>query len=87
MTRTSIIKTAPNEVTLHVPGEAPRIFWVPSCGGYVHEGVGHAEDRQACAGLGIRGGTLRAEDGDDLLALVRKEWAKARRLSVQQEWR
>jgi hypothetical protein len=88
---TMIRKTADNEVTVQaidpLSGEAVTwTYWVSRCGGYVREGAQHtADDPQVCAGLGSRGPTLTATDGDDLLRVIRREWAaysrKAARLA------
>jgi hypothetical protein len=86
---TTIRLTAANEVTLRavdpVTGEAvTRVFWVPSCGGYVREGERHLPtDPQVCAGLSRRGSTLTATDGDDLLRVIRREWAAYRRAAAR----
>ena len=90
MTRTTITKTADTEVTLiavdpYTGETATRVFWTPVSGGYVREGSRHsADDRQVCGGLSSRGYTLTASNGDDLLALIRREW-RAYRASAQQE--
>jgi hypothetical protein len=86
---TTIRKTADNEVTLTAidpaTGEAVTwTFWVPRCGGYVREGARHLPtDPQVCAGLGHRGNTLTATDGDDLLRVIRREWAAYRRAAAR----
>jgi hypothetical protein len=36
-------------------------------------------DPQVCRGLSRRGSTLTATDGDDLLRVIRREWAAYRR--------
>jgi hypothetical protein len=85
MTRTTITKTGSNEVTLRAidpfTGEATtRVFWITHSGGYVREGERHnADDRQVCNGLGHRGPTLTAQDGDDLLRTIRVEWKAYKR--------
>jgi hypothetical protein len=86
---TTIRKTDTNEVTLNavdpLTGEAvSRTYWVPRCGGYVREGALHLPtDPQVCAGLGRRGNTLTATDGDDLLRTIRREWAAYRRAAAR----
>jgi hypothetical protein len=86
---TTIRLTGTNEVTLRavdsVTGEAvTRVFWVPSCSGYVREGARHLPtDQQVCAGLSRRGSTLTATDGDDLLRVIRREWAAYRRTAAR----
>ena len=85
MTRTTITKTADNEVTLTaidpIDDEAIRwVFWIPTNGGYVRKGERHSpDDRQVCVGLDTRGNTLTASDGDDLLRIIRREWQAYRR--------
>lgn len=46
-----------------------REFWIPNNGGYVYEGT-----NQVCDGLTRRGPTLSAENGSDLLRVIRHEW-------------
>lgn len=56
-----------------------RLFTIAR-GGYVRQGADHsANNPQVCEGLGGRGVTLKAEDGDDLLRVIRSEWRKYRR--------
>ena len=90
MTRTTITKTAENEVTLTAVDpisdeEINWVFWTPTSGGYVRKGAAHsADDNQVCAGLDNRGNTLTATDGDDLLRLIRREWQVYRKSAVTQ---
>ena len=85
MTRTMITKTADKEVTLTAidpwtDEPMTRVFWIPACGGYVREGEHHtADDRQVCNGLERKGNTLRADNGDELLSIIRREWQVYRR--------
>lgn len=85
MTRTTITKTAANEVTLIALDpwsgeEVCWVFWIPTSGGYVRKGERHSpDDRQVCAGLSSVGSTLTADDGDELLALIRTEWKSYRK--------
>lgn len=87
MTRTTISKTAHNEVTLSAIDpfsgeESVRVFWLN--GSYVREGKSHfANDPQVCAGLSYRGNTLMAVDGDDLLRVIRREWQAYRKAAKQ----
>lgn len=89
MTRTTITKTANNEVTLIAldpwSGEEVRwVFWIPTSGGYVRKGERHSpDDPQVCVGLSNRGSTLTASDGDDLLALIRNEWKSYRKEAMR----
>jgi hypothetical protein len=86
--RTTITKTGTSEVTLTATdpwtGETIQwFFWIPTSGGYVREGAGHtADDAQVCVGLGSRGDTLTASDGDALLAVIRREWANYRKAAL-----
>lgn len=86
--KTAITKTAANEVTLNaidpISDEAITwTFWVPTNGGYVRKGANHTgDDKQVCRGLDNRGNTLTATDGDDLLAVIRREWAAYRKSAV-----
>ena len=50
-----------------------REFWIPISGGYIRE-----SERQVCNGLSDRGYTLMANDQDDLLGAVRREYAAMR---------
>jgi hypothetical protein len=83
--KTTIIKTGRNTVALNgidpVSGErVSRLFWVPTGGGYVREGALHnSSDPQVCAGLSRKGNCLFADDGDDLLRVIRREWRAYRR--------
>jgi hypothetical protein len=85
----TIARTGSNEVTLTaldpLSGEAVmRVFWAPRCGGYVREGAQHLPtDPQVCVGLGRLGPTLTATDGDDLLRVIRREWAAYRRAAAR----
>lgn len=87
MPRTTIAKTAGNEVTLTainpITDEAIRwVFWTPTNGGYIRIGTNHtADDHQVCAGLDTRGNTLTASDSDDLLRTIRREWKAYRKLA------
>ena len=87
--KTTITKTAANEVTIRAidptTGEAINwVFWTPTNGGYVRKGANHsADDKQVCAGLDTRGVTLAADNGDDLLAVIRREWAAYRKAALQ----
>jgi hypothetical protein len=89
MTKTTIRKTANNEVTVRavdpLSGEAVTwTYWVPRCGGYVREGTRQLPtDPQVCVGLGHRGTALTATDGDDLLRVIRCEWAAYRRSAAR----
>lgn len=89
MTRTTITKTADNEVTLTAIdpwADEPitRVFWIPTSGGYVREGDRHiADDRQVCNGLDRKGSTLMADDGDELLSIIRTEWKVCRREAMK----
>lgn len=89
MTRTTITKTADNEVTLKAidpwtDEPTTRVFWIPRGGGYVREGEHHtADDRQVCNGLERKGNTLRADDGDELLSIIRSEWQVCRREAMK----
>jgi hypothetical protein len=80
MTKTTIRKTANNEVTVRavdpLSGEAVTwTYWVPRGGGYVREGTLQLPtDPQVCVGLGLLGTALTATDGDDLLRVIRSEW-------------
>lgn len=86
--KTAITKTAANEVTLSaidpITGEAINwVFWTPTNGGYVRKGENHTgDDKQVCKGLDNRGDTLTAADGDDLLTVIRREWAAYRKFAV-----
>jgi hypothetical protein len=88
-TMATIGKTGSNEMTLQaldpLSGEAvARVFWVPRCGVYVREGERHLPtDPQVCAGLGHWGNTLTATDGDDLLRVIRREWAAYRQAAAR----
>jgi len=88
MNRTTITKTASDEVTLTatdpISGDPISwVFWTPTNGGYVRKGEHHtADDKQVCKALDNRGSTLWATDGDDLLAVIRREWAAYRKLVV-----
>jgi hypothetical protein len=90
MTRTTITRTAHNEVTLisidPMSDESIRwVFWIPTNGGYVREGENHtADDKQVCERLNGRGNTLTAEDGDDLLRTIRREWKAYRELAKKE---
>lgn len=83
MARTSIKITAHNEVTLKAvdrdTGEQiSRVFWIG--GRYVREGLDHSgSDPQVCEGLSHRGYTLEAANADELLSVIRREWAAYRR--------
>lgn len=86
--RTTIKKTDTNEVTLtaidNLTDEPIKwVFWISRNGGYVRIGETHsANDPQVCERLGFGGRTLWAKDGDDLLAIIRHEWASRRRASA-----
>lgn len=86
--KTTITKTGLCEVTLAAIDPATDeaikwVFWVPTFGGYVRKGERHtADDKQVCVGLSTRGNTLTAEDGDDLLRVIRTEWAAYRKWAV-----
>ena len=85
---TKIRLTGQNEVTLTaidpVYGDPiVWVFWVPTSGGYVRKGANHtADDQQVCEGLDTRGNTLRATDGDHLLAVIRRNWSIYRKWTV-----
>lgn len=87
--RTTIKITAANEVTLSAIDPATdeqvtRVFWIPMSGGYVREGAGHSgSDRQVCDGLAFRGATLSADTVENLLKLIRSEWAAYRKQAAQ----
>ena len=87
--KTSITKTAQNEVTLNaidpITDEAVSwVFWVPTNGGYVRIGAGlTADDRQVCKALDTMGQTLTATDGDELLSVIRTEWKAYRKSAVE----
>jgi hypothetical protein len=78
-----------NEVVLRCtdPMSGERIerrFWAPPSGGYVRE-VSDSRPgtlgNQVCSGLALRGRTLSVATPDQLLPLIRSEWAKVRRAS------
>ncbi|WP_340109493.1 hypothetical protein [Pikeienuella sp. HZG-20] len=80
MTTTTISKTGDAEVTLkaddpYTGEDICRVFSIPASGGYVRD----ANGAQVCVGLERLGHTLEASDGDDLLRVIRKNWATARR--------
>lgn len=79
--RTTITKTGDYSVTLKAidpmtDEQVEREFWIPRSGGYIREG-----DRHVCVGLSSRGSTLVADDVDDLLQTIRKNWQIHRRLT------
>lgn len=59
-----------------------RRFWAPPTGGYVREVTKQRPGvlgKQVCGGLYYYGPTLSVSHPDDLIALIRREWQKARR--------
>ena len=88
MEKTIITKTASTEVTLTatdpISGDPIKwVYWTPTNGGHVRKGAQHGiDDKQVCAALDNRGSTLWATDGDDLLAVIRREWAAYRKLAA-----
>jgi len=86
--RTTIKITAHNEVTLTAidpatSEEVTRVFWISMSGGYIREGADHsASNPQVCDGLTKRGYTLEASNANDLLAIIRREWAKSRKVAA-----
>jgi hypothetical protein len=89
MTKALIRKTGTHEVTLRardsLTGESVTwTYWVPRSGGYVREGTRQLPtDPQVCVGLDHRGTALTATDGDDLLRVIRREWAAYRRAAAR----
>jgi hypothetical protein len=80
MTKARIFQDG-NEVVLAAEGTERR-FWVAPRGGVVREVTDQrpgALGREVCGALGLRGYTLSATP-DTLLPLIRREWAKARRV-------
>lgn len=75
MARTTITKTDWNEVTLRYADGEERVFYTN--GRYVFERQRKPRnaggDRQVCRELLLLGVTLTAQDGDELLAVVRRE--------------
>jgi len=50
-------------------------YSIPRNGGYVRD----ADGNQVCAGLASRGNALTADTGEELLAIIRREWQAMRR--------
>lgn len=88
MTRTTIRQDREEVVLIASDNMGERIerrFWAPRSGGYVREVTNArpgALGAQVCSGLSSRGGTLSVAAQADLLALIRREWARARRATA-----
>jgi len=77
--KTEITKTADSTVTLKArdPLSGENIiceYSIPTFGGHISD----AHGKQVCVRLSNRGHTLTATDGDDLLKVIRAEWAAYR---------
>ena len=63
-----------------------RRFWAPPTGGYVREVTRERPGvlgKQVSGGLYYYGPTLSVSHPDDLIALIRREWRKARRAEAR----
>lgn len=80
MSRARFEITTPTTVVLTTPEGESRVYQISHGAG--HRYVRDEHGRQVCEGLERMGGTLTALDdgsGADLLATIRREWARARR--------